>query len=291
VERRRGGRRLAVSEASRPAPQGARPGRSSSCGDWAAAGAARRCHGAAAAVRASPLDGELLARAAPRRARGRPARRPAGGRREPPARRRRGRGRPRSAARSAMVVSVSWPTPETTGSRPARMARRALVVEGMRSSREPPPRTSSTTSAPFTDWARSRARIRVSTAPSPCRSPGEHTGRRRGAPADHGEDVTQRGPAPRCHPPPPAAAGEEAPACGLVEEPLRRECPAALLSTASARAPTRRAQPVRVELVPPWRRRPRCGRGRSRSSRSPAGRGSQHAVIARRRSSARRWRP
>ena len=52
-----------------------------------------------------------------------------------------------SAAKSAMVKSVSWPTQEITGMREAAMARATISsLKGQRSSSEPPPRPTSSTS-------------------------------------------------------------------------------------------------------------------------------------------------
>ena len=57
-----------------------------------------------------------------------------------------------SATRSAMVVSGSWPMPVTTGTGHAAMARASpSSLKGMRSSYDPPPRTSRTASAPARD--------------------------------------------------------------------------------------------------------------------------------------------
>jgi hypothetical protein len=58
-----------------------------------------------------------------------------------------GVGARRSAARSARVTSVSWPTPHTTGSGlPATARTTRSSLKAHRSSSEPPPRTSSSTS-------------------------------------------------------------------------------------------------------------------------------------------------
>ena len=58
-----------------------------------------------------------------------------------------GVGARRSATKSAMVKSVSWPTQETTGMREAAMARATgSSLNAQRSSREPPPRPTRRTS-------------------------------------------------------------------------------------------------------------------------------------------------
>ncbi len=54
----------------------------------------------------------------------------------------------RSAAESAMVVSVAWPMPVMTGTEQAAMARATISAsKPWRSSKEPPPRATRTTSA------------------------------------------------------------------------------------------------------------------------------------------------
>ena len=59
-----------------------------------------------------------------------------------------GVGARRSATKSAMVTSVSWPTAETTGTGQAAMARAtASSLKVQRSSSEPPPRATITSSA------------------------------------------------------------------------------------------------------------------------------------------------
>ncbi len=59
-----------------------------------------------------------------------------------------GVGARRSATKSAMVTSLSWPTAETTGMRQSAMARAtASSLKVQRSSSEPPPRATIATSA------------------------------------------------------------------------------------------------------------------------------------------------
>src|SRR5579871_5394840 len=59
-----------------------------------------------------------------------------------------GVGARRSATKSAIVMSVSWPTAEITGTEQAAIARATdSVLNVQRSSREPPPRPTINTSA------------------------------------------------------------------------------------------------------------------------------------------------
>ena len=61
----------------------------------------------------------------------------------------------RSATMSAMDVSGSWPMPVTTGTGHFAIMRASpSSLKGMRSSNDPPPRTTSTTSAPARTPAR-----------------------------------------------------------------------------------------------------------------------------------------
>ena len=84
-----------------------------------------------------------------------------------------GVGARRSAAKSARVKSVSWPTAETTGIGEAAIARtRASSLNAHRSSSEPPPRASSTTSyRPLAVARCSIVRI-CAAAASPCTGTG-----------------------------------------------------------------------------------------------------------------------
>ena len=130
----------------------------------------------------------------------------------------------------------------------ARASRSSL--KAIRSSSEPPPRTSSTTSAPRTPWARSRARTRVSTAPVPLHGRrGEHQVHAGGAPPHHGQHVAERRPAARGDHHHPAGQQRQGPLAGLVEEPLGRERPAALLHRQGQGPDPRRFHAVGVELV------------------------------------------
>ena len=70
------------------------------------------------------------------------------GRAPPPRRRPEGVGARRSATRSAIVTSTSWPTADTTGTGQAAMARATSSrLKAHRSSSEPPPRPTTITSA------------------------------------------------------------------------------------------------------------------------------------------------
>ena len=74
-----------------------------------------------------------------------------------------------SATKSAMVVSISWPTPETTGTGDAAMARATTSsLKAHRSSSEPPPRPTISTSTPGRRDTSRMARAISCAAPSPC---------------------------------------------------------------------------------------------------------------------------
>ncbi len=82
----------------------------------------------------------------------------------------------RSATKSAMVTSVSWPTAEITGTGQAAMARTtASSLNAQRSSSDPPPRPTMTTSTPGTQATSVRARAMSAAAPSPCTRDGAIT--------------------------------------------------------------------------------------------------------------------
>ena len=84
-----------------------------------------------------------------------------------------GVGARRSAAKSAMVTSVSCPTPTTTGRAEARIARAtASSLKDHRSSIEPPPRTSSRTSHSLRALAIASISAMRAAAPSPCTGTG-----------------------------------------------------------------------------------------------------------------------
>ncbi len=87
---------------------------------------------------------------------------------------RRGRGRAlRSATKSAIVTSVSWPMPATTG-RAQRAKARATrsSLNAHRSSSEPPPRASISTSHSARAEARSSAATMAGAAAAPCTGAG-----------------------------------------------------------------------------------------------------------------------
>src|ERR1700691_5154561 len=74
-----------------------------------------------------------------------------------------------SATKSAMVKSISCPTPQTTGSRQAWIARaRRSSLNAHRSSSEPPPRAKISTSHSARAEALSRAATSAGTAAAPC---------------------------------------------------------------------------------------------------------------------------
>ena len=82
----------------------------------------------------------------------------------------------RSATKSAMVTSVSWPTPEMTGTGEAAMARATTSsLNAHKSSSEPPPRATMITSTWETRATNLRARAISAAAPSPCTRVGEIT--------------------------------------------------------------------------------------------------------------------
>ena len=84
-----------------------------------------------------------------------------------------------SAAKSAIVVSISCPTPETTGTGEAAMARAtASSLKAHRSSSEPPPRATITTSTPGCRDTSRMARATSSQAPSPWTRHGRISSRR-----------------------------------------------------------------------------------------------------------------
>src|SRR5258706_156940 len=87
-----------------------------------------------------------------------------------------GVGARRSATKSAMVKSVSWPMPVTTGTGHARTARAPISsLKPPKSSMLPPPRTSNTTSHPPSLPAISSAAAIFSAAPSPWTCTGKTT--------------------------------------------------------------------------------------------------------------------
>ncbi len=80
-----------------------------------------------------------------------------------------GVGARRSATKSAMVVSVSWPTAEMTGTGDATIARATTSsLNAQRSSIDPPPRPTMMTSTSGTRPIAASARAMSRAAPSPC---------------------------------------------------------------------------------------------------------------------------
>ena len=80
-----------------------------------------------------------------------------------------GVGARRSATKSAMVKSVSWPTAETTGISEAAMARASVSeLKGARSSGEPPPRAMTTASTFFARLNQAMPEAISPAACSPC---------------------------------------------------------------------------------------------------------------------------
>ena len=78
-----------------------------------------------------------------------------------------------SATKSAIVKSVSWPTPETTGSRDSTIARAtASSLNAHRSSIEPPPRQTISTSTSARALAEAIAAAISAAAPAPCTAHG-----------------------------------------------------------------------------------------------------------------------
>ena len=201
------------------------------------------------------------------RARARASARPAGADRAPPAparagdrsarrtrrgARRRSRPRPtasahrRSATKSAMVTSVSWPTPEITGTGQRPMARATISsLNAQRSSIDPPPRTRSTTSTPGTrpTAPSARATILRGALALDARRP-NHDVRLGIAAVQHREDVANRravergdhADLPRQH--------RQRPLARLIEQPFGGEPPLQLLERQ-----LQRAQPARLERL------------------------------------------
>ena len=86
-----------------------------------------------------------------------------------------GVGARRSATSSAMVWSVSWPTPDTTGMPEANMARAtSSELKHHRSSSEPPPRATMITSASPSTFNRAIAPAICPAATSPCTAVGDN---------------------------------------------------------------------------------------------------------------------
>ena len=82
----------------------------------------------------------------------------------------------RSAAKSQMVKSVSWPTAEITGIREDATAQATgSSLKAQRSSKEPPPRPMIITSTLSMRFIRARASTNWGAAPSPCTSTGQKT--------------------------------------------------------------------------------------------------------------------
>ena len=87
-----------------------------------------------------------------------------------------GVGARRSATKSAIVTSVSWPTPLITGTRAAKIARATRSsLNAQRSSAEPPPRPTIITSTRSSAQRASIPATIRSGAPSPCTSDGART--------------------------------------------------------------------------------------------------------------------
>src|SRR2546429_490589 len=79
-----------------------------------------------------------------------------------------------SATKSAMVKSVSWPTPEMTGISEAKIARATISsLKDHKSSMEPPPRARMRTSTSFALLKNFSALTISSGAPSPCTRTGK----------------------------------------------------------------------------------------------------------------------
>ena len=99
-----------------------------------------------------------------------------------------------SATKSAIVKSVSWPTPDTTGSRDSKIARATISsLNDHRSSIEPPPRQTISTSTSARALAVAIAAAISCAAPAPCTAHGiDDHAHRRPAPAQRGDDVAQR---------------------------------------------------------------------------------------------------
>ncbi|CAJ9510646.1 Uncharacterised protein [Burkholderia pseudomallei] len=78
-----------------------------------------------------------------------------------------------SAAKSAIVKSVSWPTPQTTGTSLAAIARAsASSLNDHKSSIEPPPRQTISTSTSRRAFAVATIAASFSAAPAPCTGAG-----------------------------------------------------------------------------------------------------------------------
>ena len=87
-----------------------------------------------------------------------------------------GVGARRSAAKSARVTSLSWPTPTTTGNGDATTVRTTCSsLNPHRSSIEPPPRARMTRSRSRTAYRRFRARMMAGAAMPPCTAAGDRT--------------------------------------------------------------------------------------------------------------------
>ena len=168
-----------------------------------------------------------------------------------------GVGARRSATKSAMVKSVSWPTPEITGTRQAAMARASpSSLKHHRSSAEPPPRARITTSTSGTAATDAQRRHDGQGRALPLDGRGGQQDRHREPPVGHPDDVADDRPARRGHDPdPPRQEGQGALSLGR-EQPLGRQLALQLLEghAPAARRPPARGPSPRTGTCPGLRR-------------------------------------
>ena len=131
-----------------------------------------------------------------------------------------------SAQKSAIVKSVSWPTPLISGTGLCTMVRASCSsLKAHRSSIEPPPRTSRITStlpASARRYSACSARTSSAGACAPCTAAGASTtGTCGSAPPQRGHDVVQRRGAERGHHADAARQHRQRPLAGRVEQALR----------------------------------------------------------------------
>ena len=165
-----------------------------------------------------------------------------------------GVGARRSATKSAMVKSVSWPTAEITGTRQATMARATgSSLKAQRSSSEPPPRATMMTSTSAIAARRRSAAAIASAAPSPCTGVGRQQDGDRKAAVRDADDVADDGALRRRHHAQAPRQKGQRPLARRIEQPLGVEPLLELLEGQRQRAGARRLD----------RRRPTSGTGRA----------------------------
>ena len=186
---------------------------------------------------------------------------------------RRRRRRAQSATKSAIVTSVSWPTAEITGTGDRAIARATISsLNAQRSSIDPPPRPTMTTSTPGTRAIAAAPRAISSAAPSPCTRAGRMTRCAFAIPAaQHLDDVANRRAVERRHDADLARQRRQRTLARRVEQPFGLQPLLQLIERELQRAEARAARGARRRAdTRPSARRPRSCRARRRAGRRPA---------------------